>query len=126
MIRLYSLKDRQVREVEEGNDLVVRCLKRAGFVIGNLPPLPKPKEPVVEEPLSPTEGEDVDGEDQGEPVLAKHAPVGVPVADAADEETAEKPLSDMSMKELRAVAASFDLTVPSEIKCCSFSTYVYS
>ena len=79
MIRLYRLKDREVREIEDDQELVLRCLKRAGFVIGNLPPLPKPKEPVVEEPLPPTEGEDVDGAEEGEPVLAKHAPVDVPL-----------------------------------------------
>lgn len=134
MIRLYRLKDRQVREVEEDSTVVLRCLKRAGFVVGELPPAPKPKEPVVEEPLLPTEGEDEDGEDQGEPVLAKHAPVGVPLqevkgteaetdvvdvettGDDVDEETAEKPLSEMSMKELREVAASHDLVVPGTIR----------
>ena len=134
MIRLYRLKDREVREIKDDQDLVLRCLKRAGFVIGNLPPLPKPKEPVVEEPLPPTEGEDVEGADEGEPVLAKHAPVGVSLQEvkdadtetdvvgdeegegAVDEEIAEKPLSEMSMKELREVADSWDLVVPSEIK----------
>ena len=135
MIRLYRLKDRQVREVDKNDSpVVLRCLKRAGFVVGELPPAPKPKEPVVEKPLPPTEGEDEEGADQGEPVLAKHAPVDVPLqevkdaeaetdvvdvettGDAADEETAEKPLSEMSMKELREVAAGLDLTVPFEIK----------
>ena len=157
MIKLYRLKDRQVREVEEDNALILRCLKRGGFVVGELPPAPKPKEPVVEEPLPPTEGENVKGKDQGKPVLAKHAPVGVPLQevkgveaktdvvdvlpteDAVDDESVElpegdgelpevtvtvdgeeiegvveetKPLSEMGMKELRAVAASYDLVVP--------------
>jgi len=134
MIRLYRLKDREVREVPKDGAVVLRCLKRAGFVVGELPPAPKPKEPVVEKPLPPTEGEDVDGEGEGEPVLAKHAPVGVPLqevkdaeaetdvvgvetpGDAVDEETAEKPLSEMSMKELQGVAESYDLVVPSEIR----------
>ena len=111
MTKLYRSKDRLVREVPDGPGSEVRllCLKQAGFVVGELPPAPKPKEPVVEKPLPPTEGEDVDGEGEGEPVLAKHAPVGVPLqevkdaeaetdvvgvetpGDAVDEETAEKP-----------------------------------
>ena len=135
MIRLYRLKDRQVREVDENDSpVVLRCLKRAGFVVGELPPAPKPKEPIVEKPLPPTEGEDVEGAEEGEPVLAKHAPVGVPLqevkgaeaetdaadvpptADAVDEEATEELLSEMSMKGLRAVAEGYDLIVPSEIK----------
>ena len=138
MIRLYRLKDRQEREVDKDNALRLRLLKRAGFRVGELPPLPKPKAPVVEEPLPPTEGEDADGADQGEPVLAEHAPVSVPLqevkgveaeTDVVDVITAgdavgdEKPLSEMNMKELRAVAASLDITVPFAIKSCSGSFY---
>ncbi|GAG03858.1 unnamed protein product [marine sediment metagenome] len=132
MTKLYRLKDRLEREVDDGpgGEVRLRCLKRAGFVVGELPPAPKPKEPVVEEPLPPTEGEDVNGEDQGEPVLAKHAPVGVPLqevkgaeaeTDVVDDESAPEPkainaLVGMNMKELRAVAKEHEITVPFEIK----------
>lgn len=108
-IRLYRLKDREVREIGEKDDVRLRCLKRAGFEVGELPPAPKPKEPVVEKPLPPTEGEEVDGAEEGEPVLAKHAPIGVPLqevkdaeaeTDAEDESPAEDAADDESTEEV--------------------------
>jgi len=100
-----------VREVEDGapgSVVRLRCLKEVGFVEGELPPEPKPKPPVVEKPLPPTEGEEVDGAEEGEPVLAKHAPIGVPLqevkdaeaeTDAEDESPAEDAADEESVEE---------------------------
>ncbi len=119
MTKLYRSKDRLVREVDDGpgSEVRLRCLKRAGFVVGELPPERKPKPPVEEKPLPPTEGEEVDGAEEGEPVLAKHAPIGVPLQevkgaeaetdaedespaeDAADDESAELPEGDGELPE---------------------------
>ena len=80
MTKLYRLRDRQVREVKEDEELKLRCLKRAGFVVGDLPALPKPKPPVEEKPLPPTEGEEEDSGLEGKVVLAEHEPVATPTA----------------------------------------------
>ena len=115
VIKLYRLKDRLVREIADDDDMRLRCLKRAGFVVGELPHLPKAKQPVAEEPLAPTEGEEIDSAEERKPVLATHAPIVV-------DETAPpvKPIETlffgMSMKELRAVAKENEITVPFEVR----------
>lgn len=111
MIRLYRLRDRQVREVKEDQELVLRCLLRAGFVKGDLPALPKPKPPVEEKPLPPTEGEEEDSGLEGKVVLAEHEPVATPTAplqevkdeeaevDDADTEDAEGDVAEEAIEE---------------------------
>ena len=126
MTKLYRLKGRAVREIEDGDALRLRCLKRAGFVVGELPPPRKAKRPVEAKPIAPTEGEDLDGSDERKPVLATHSPiedflVGVtnePIEDFLVGVTAKAatPLSEMSMKELRAVAKENEITVPFEVR----------
>lgn len=89
MTKLYRLKDRAVREVGKDDEVRLRCLLRAGFEKGDLPPLPKPKPSVEEKPLPPTEGEDADALSEGEVVLAEHEPVAtpsVPLQEVKDEE----------------------------------------
>ena len=112
---LYRLKDRAVREIEDDAAIVLRCLKRAGFVVGELPPLPKAKQPVVEKPLAPTEGEELDSAEERKPVLATHAPITATMP-VEIEMVVDSPLSEMSMKELRAVAKENEITVPFEVR----------
>ena len=107
MTKLYRLKDRLVRELADDDAVRLRCLKRAGFVVGELPPLPKAKQPVVEKPLAPTEGEELDSAEERKPVLATHAPILV-------DNTA--PFDEASMKELRAVAKEKEITVPFDVR----------
>ena len=76
-IKLYHPKSRAVRELEEGDELRLRCLKRAGYRVGELPALPKAKQPVEAAPLPPTEGEELDASEAREPVMAEHAPVEI-------------------------------------------------
>ena len=111
MTKLYRLRDRQVREVKEDEELKLRCLKRAGFVVGDLPALPKPKPPVEEKPLPPTEGEEEDSGLEGKVVLAEHEPVATPSAplqevkgeeaevDDADTEDAEDAVAEDATEE---------------------------
>ncbi len=108
MIKLYRLKDREVREVADDSPVVLRCLKRAGFVIGELPELPRSQQPVEEIPIPATEDEEVDAAEVRVPVMAKHAPVGV--------EEAVNPYAEMNMKELRAVAKEKGITVPFRVR----------
>ena len=116
MTKLYRLKDRLVRELADDDDLRLRCLKRAGFVVGELPPLPKAKQPVVEKPLAPTEGEELDSAKERKPVLATHAPITATVPDVEIDVVVDPPLSEMSMKELRAVAKEKEITVPFDVR----------
>lgn len=116
MTKLYRLKDREVREIADDDALVLRCLKRAGFVVGELPPLPKAKRPVVEKPLAPTEGEELDSAEERKPVLATHAPITVTIPDVEIDVVVDPPLTEMSMKELRAVAKENEITVPFEVR----------
>ena len=126
MIKLYRLRDRLVREIADDDALSLRCLKRAGFVVGELPPLPKAKQPKVEKPIAPTEGEELDSAEERKPVLATHAPIvepqfpdvtvtvnGVEFEGVMSETT---PLSEMRMKELRAVAKKKEITVPFDVR----------
>ena len=143
MTKLYRLKDRLVRELEDGDAVRLRCLKRAGFVVGELPPLPKAKQPKAEKPIAPTEGEELDSAKERKPVLATHAPIvtadlvsmdadgfAVSVEDLAFpdvtvtvngvefegvmSETAT--LSEMGIKKLRAVAKENEITIPFEVR----------
>ena len=115
MTKLYRLKDRAVREIEDDAAIVLRCLKRAGFVVGELPPLPKAKQPVVEKPLAPTEGEELDSAEERKPVLATHAPILVDET-APPVEPIKTLFFGMNMKELRAVAKENEITVPFEVR----------
>jgi len=100
--------------MEEDAALILRCLKRAGFVVGELPPLPKAKQPVEEKPIAPTEGEELDSADERKPVLATHAPITATMPDV--EIIVDPALSETSMKELRAVAKENEITVPFEVR----------
>ena len=115
VIKLYRLKDRLVREIADDDALSLRCLKRAGFVVGELPPLPKAKQPKVEEPLAPTEGEEVDSAEERKPVLATHAPIVADVT-APPVEPIKTLFFGMNMKELRAVAKENEITIPFEVR----------
>ena len=115
MTKLYRLKGRLVREIADDDDLRLRCLKRAGFVVGELPPLPKAKQPKAEKPIAPTEGEELGSDEVREPVLATHAPVTTTVPVEVDV-IVDPPLSEMSMKELRAVAKEKGITVPFDVR----------
>ena len=76
MIKLYHPKKRSVREAAEDNVVRLGRLKRAGYKVGELPPLPVLKQKRVKDvPLPPTEGEDVEALEASEPVMAEHAPV---------------------------------------------------
>ena len=116
MIKLYRLRDRLVREIADDDALRLRCLKRAGFVVGELPPLPKAKQPKVEKPIAPTEGEELDSADERKPVLATHAPITATVPGVEIDVVVDPPLSEMSMKDLRAVAKEKEITVPFEVR----------
>ena len=115
MIKLYRLRDRLVREIADDDALSLRCLKRAGFVVGELPPLPKAKQPKVEKSIAPTEGEELDSAEERKPVLATHAPITATVP-VEIEVIVDPPLSEMKMKELRAVAKENEITIPFEVR----------
>ena len=115
MTKLYRLKDRLVRELADDDAVRLRCLKRAGFVVGELPPLPKAKQPKAEKPIAPTEGEELDSAKERKPVLATHAPVTTTVPVEVDV-IVDPPLSEMSMKELRAVAKENEITIPFDVR----------
>ena len=112
--KLYRLKDRAVREIKDDAVIVLRCLKRAGFVVGELPPLPKAKQPVVEKPLAPTEGEELDSAEERKPVLATHAPIEDLLIDVTTK--GASPLLEWNMKDLRALAKEKEITVPFEVR----------
>ena len=116
MTKLYRLKDRLVRELADDDAVRLRCLKRAGFVVGELPPLPKAKQPKAEKPIAPTEGEELDSAKERKPVLATHAPITATVPDVEIDVVVAPPLSEMSMKELRAVAKENEITIPFEVR----------
>lgn len=111
MIKLYHPKSRAVRELEEGDELRLRLLKRAGFRVGNLPPKGKAPPPEEEkELLPPTEGEEAGSAGEGkEPVLAKHAPVKTLEED-------DNPFVGMNMKELRAAAKKNEVVIPFTVR----------
>ena len=116
MTKLYRLKDRAVREIADNDALRLRCLNRAGFVVGELPHLPKAKQPKAEKPIAPTEGEELDSADERKPVLATHAPITATVPGVEINVVVDPPLSEMSMKGLRAVAKENEITVPFEVR----------
>ena len=116
MTKLYRLKDRLVRELADDDAVRLRCLKRAGFVVGELPPLPKAKQPKAEKPIAPTEGEELDSAKERKPVLATHAPITATVPDVEIDVVVDPPLTEMSMKELRAVAKENEITVPFDVR----------
>ena len=95
MTKLYRLRDRVVREVDKKDEVRLRCLLRAGFVVGNLPPLPKPKPPVEEKPLPPTEGEEEDSGLEGKVVLAEHEPVATPTTPLQEVQGEEAEVDDV-------------------------------
>lgn len=117
-IRLYHPKSRAVREVKESDELVLRLLKRAGFLIGELPPSKKTAPSAEEAPLPPTEKDGEDPTAKKKPVLAKHAPVGTlqlpegKEVDDAEDEAEENPFSEMNMKALRKVAKDNEIVIP--------------
>ena len=116
MTKLSRLKDRLVRELADDDAVRLRCLKRAGFVVGELPPLPKAKQPKAEKPIAPTEGKELDSAKERKPVLATHAPITATVPDVEIDVVVDPQLSEMSMKELRAVAKENEITVPFEVR----------
>ena len=106
MIRLYHPKSEAVRELEDGDELRLRLLKRAGFKVGELPDK-KEEKPVEEEVRLPsTEGEEDEAKAGKEPVMAQHAPVS----------EGENPFSGLSMKELREVAKKNDIVIPFQVR----------
>lgn len=111
MIELYHPKSRAVRELEEGDELRLRLLKRAGFRVGKLPPISEaPPLEEEEEVLPSTEGEEAEPAGEGkEPVLAKHAPV-----EAFQED--DNPFAEMDMKELRAIAKEKEIVIPFKVR----------
>ena len=116
MTKLYKRKDGRFRVVEIADDDAVRLriLTSGGFVVGE-PPLQKAKQPKVEKPIAPTEGEELDSAEERKPVLATHAPITATVPVEVDI-VVDPPLSEMSMKELRAVAKENKITVPFEVR----------
>ena len=112
MIKLYHPKNRAVREVKESNELVLSCLKRAGFLVGELPALPKSNQPFEAAPLPPTEKDTEGVGAKKKPVLAEHTPVEDLLKGKAKEPEAENRFSGMNMKELRAVAKENEIIVP--------------
>lgn len=105
MTKLYRLKDRAVREVGKDDVVRLRCLLRAGFVKGDLPPLPKPKQPVEEKPLPPTEGEEADALSEGEVVLAEHEPVATPTAPLQEVKDEEDEVDDADTEDAEDAVA---------------------
>ena len=116
MTKLYRLKDRLVRELADDDAVRLRCLKRAGFVVGELPPLPKAKQPKAEKPIAPTEGEELDSAKERKPVLATHAPITATVPGVEIDVVVDPPLSEMGIKKLRAVAKENEITIPFEVR----------
>ena len=110
MTKLYRSKDRLVREVDDGPGSRVRllCLKQAGFVVGELPPAPKPKEPVVEKPLPATEGEEVDADSEGKVVLAEHEPIATPATPLQEVKDEEAEVDDAATEDAVAEDAAED------------------
>ena len=109
MIKLYHPKKRTVREIDKDDALRLRLLKRAGYLVGDLPAPKKPKPQKVEEVLPPTEGEEEAADAKSEPVMAEHAPVESLLEDP-------HPFAEMSMLELRTVAADEEITVPFDVR----------
>ncbi|KKM22674.1 hypothetical protein LCGC14_1622820 [marine sediment metagenome] len=111
MISLYHPKSKAVRKLEEGDELRLRLLKRAGFRVGELPPKGKAPPPEENEEMLPsTEGEEAESAGEGkEPVLAKHAPVKALQED-------DNPFGEKSMKELRAIAKENEIVIPYAVR----------
>ena len=101
-LNLYHPKSRAVRSIDKDDALRLRALKRAGFLVGDLPAPRKPKAPVEEKPLPPTEGEDEALGSEGEVVLAEHEPVPTPEPpkdDEADDEAEPDAVDDEAEEE---------------------------
>lgn len=88
IIKLYHPKHRSVREAAVGSMRLAQ-LKRAGYRIGKLPPLPKAKDDEPEKlVIDAVEGAD-EQDEKREPVMAEHAPV-IPEDEASDDEEVEE------------------------------------
>jgi hypothetical protein len=70
--KLFHRKSREVREIADSDSVRLNALLRAGYEVGELPPLPKPPEEPVEEPLAPVEEVDLDESLPGSPEVAQH------------------------------------------------------
>jgi len=103
-VKLIHPKTKVVKELDESETLMLRLLKRAGFVLakGYRAPVVKAPEPSLAEIV---EGQSEKMEVAGVEVAAEVA-IHVPVAEVA------KPLSEMGMKELRALAKERGIKIP--------------
>ena len=103
-VKLIHPKTKVVKELDESEALMLRLLKRAGFVLakGYKAPVAKAPEPSLAEIV---EGQSEKMEVAGVEVAAEMA-IHVPVIEAT------KPLSEMGMKELRALAKDRGIKIP--------------
>ena len=108
MIKLVHPKTKAVKELDESDALMLRLLKRAGYVLakGYKPPVAPSPEPSLAEIV---ESQSEKMEVAGVEVAAEKA-VHVPVTEVA------KPLSEMNMKELRALAKERGIKIPFTVR----------
>jgi len=106
-IKLVHPETKAVKEIAESDALMLRLLKRAGYVLakGYKPPVVPPPEPSLADVV---ESQSEKMEIAGVEVAAEEA-IHVPVAGVA------KPLSEMSTKELRALAKERGIKIPFDV-----------
>jgi len=87
IVKLYHPKHRSTREAPAGSMRLAQ-LKRAGYKVGELPPLPKPAQASPKKMPVAAVDETEEQEEKKEPVMAEHAPViEAEVEEDADEES---------------------------------------
>ena len=107
-VKLIHPKTKAVKELKESDALMFRLLKRAGYVLakGYKAPVAKVPEPSLAEIV---EAQSEKMEVAGVEVAAEVA-IHDPVTEVA------KPLSEMKMKELRALAKERGIKIPFDVR----------
>jgi hypothetical protein len=97
IVKLYHPKHRSTREAPAGSTRLAQ-LKRAGYKVGELPPLPKPvQESPKKMPVTAVD-ETEEQEEKKEPVMAEHAPV-IEVEESAEDESVEEESDELEAEE---------------------------
>lgn len=106
-VKLIHPKTKVVKELDESETLMLRLLKRAGFVSTSkyrAPVVPSPEPSLAEIVESQSEKMEVAGVE-----VAAEKAIHVPVVEV------DKSLSEMSMKELRALAKERGVKIPFDV-----------
>jgi len=109
-VKLIHPKTGVVREVDEAREMKLAALKRAGFV-----PFASYKPKVIKKPEPEPSLADV-VESQAEKMEIAGVKVAAEKAIHGEISPMAKPLSEMSMKELRALAKERGIEIPSSVR----------